>query len=371
MTDNELNGNDVLNIADDAQNEFAPESAAPPTVEEIPATETEQAVPGEESAESSEEAAETAEEEVPGAMEEEVPETVEEETSETVEEEPKDPSLYHNRYYLLYGDDHEPEHFDTKGTIGFLESIGITGGELGQARRGKDLSAIYEILAGDDEAENHCSYCGCPIRGADYYRLPDGRARCTVCTRTQVKTTEELKELFERVKDNLMVYFGADITVPVRVEMLDEKKLKRKLKNPLINVDDNSMLVLGVAVKKGKNYTIYLENGAPRITVIATIAHEMTHIWQYTHWNEKEILAKYGAKNRLTVYEGMAMWTEIQYLYLIGEVGTAKRDEQVTIQRKDEYGVGFNAYATVYPIDRAGVSSSDTPFTAGNNPLQF
>ena len=192
-----------------------------------------------------------------------------------------------------------------------------------------------------------------------------------MCTRTQVKTTEELTEIFERVKNNLMVYFGADITVPVKVEMLDERKLKRKLGKGLDDPDDKNMLVLGVAIKKRNEFTIYLENGAPRITVIATLAHEMTHIWQYTHWDDKEILSRYGARNRLTVYEGMAMWTEIQYLYLVGELSTAKRDEQETADRKDEYGVGFCAYASIYPIERAGMSCAETPFSAGSNPLQY
>ena len=318
-----------------------------------------------------EEAEEEQPEAAPEEAEEEQPEAAPEEAEEEKPAPPRDPSLYHNRYYLLYGDEKEPACLNTKGTIDFLESIGVTGGELGKARRGKDLSAIYEILTREDDSAQHCSYCGCPIQGAEYYQLKDGRLRCTSCTRTQVKTAEELKEVFERVKNNLLVFFGADMNVPVKVEMLDERKLKRKLKKGLDDPDNNSMLVLGVAVNKGGAYTIYLENGAPRITVIATLVHEMTHIWQYTHWNEKEILSRYGARKRLFIYEGMAMWTEIQYLYLIGETGTAKRDEQETAGRKDEYGVGFNAYSQVYPIERAGMNCADTPFGAGNNPLQF
>ena len=354
----------------EAVSEEAPAEEQPEKdVSEVPQEETPvEEVPAEEQSE------ETTEEEQPEeALQEEEPEEVpaEEQPEETPAEEqpeeepaPKDLTRYHNRYYLLYGDDHEPARFDTKGTIGFLESIGVTGGELGQARRGKELSSLYENLAGEQDSNQRCSYCGCPIRGADYYRLNDGRLRCTMCTRTQVKTTEELKEIFERVKNNLMIYFGADITVPVKVEMLDERKLKRKLGKGLDDPDDKNMLVLGVAVKKHNEFTIYLENGAPRITVIATLAHEMTHIWQYTHWDDKEILSRYGARNRLTVYEGMAMWTEIQYLYLVGELSTAKRDEQETADRKDEYGVGFCAYTSVYPIERAGMSCAETPFSA-------
>ena len=120
--------------------------------EEVPAEEVSEEVPEEEQTE--EDASEEAPaEEVP---EEEVPEEEQSEEApaeEQPEEEapPKDLTRYHNRYYLLYGDDHEPARFDTKGTIGFLESIGVTGGELGQARRGKELSSLYENLAGEQD----------------------------------------------------------------------------------------------------------------------------------------------------------------------------------------------------------------------------
>ena len=48
------------------------------------------------------------------------------------------------------------------------------------------------------------------------------------------------------------------------------------------------LLILGVAINKKKKYSIILENGAPRISLIATFAHELTHIWQYTNWDNKK-----------------------------------------------------------------------------------
>ena len=54
-----------------------------------------------------------------------------------------------------------------------------------------------------------------------------------------------------------------------------------------------------------------------------TIAHELTHIWQFANWNRKEMSRRYG--NRDMVYEGMAEWAAIQFLYLIGETAFARR----------------------------------------------
>ncbi len=83
---------------------------------------------------------------------------------------------------------------------------------------------------------------------------------------------------------------------------------------------------------------------------MATIAHELTHIWQYQNWDEKMILSKYGKQYRLEIYEGMAKWAEIQYLLYLNEISYAKRQEIVTRLRDDEYGRGFIQYAKKYPL---------------------
>lgn len=160
--------------------------------------------------------------------------------------------------------------------------------------------------------------------------------------------------------------FNASIKAPIEIEMLEERRLKKKLKRPLSEADNNSMLILGVAVQQNKQYSICLENGAPRLSVIATFAHELTHIWQYTNWNK---LPKLKGDARLLMYEGMARWVEIQYLYLIGETAIAKREEAYTRTREDEYGYGFLLYVNKYPLSRDNMPSSDTPFKTDEYPI--
>ena len=152
--------------------------------------------------------------------------------------------------------------------------------------------------------------------------------------------------------------------------MLEERKLKRKLKRPLSEVDNKSILVLGAAVEKNKQYSIVLENGAPRLSVTATLAHELTHIWQYTHWNTKENSKKYSKEAFLLIYEGMAKWAEIQYLYLIGENAIAKREEEYTRSRQDVYGYGFKLYAERYRLSRDNMPCDDSPFITDRIPIE-
>ena len=258
---------------------------------------------------------------------------------------------YHERYYLKYRDGKRCAPLDLDGTKAFLDALGFDGGELRQAREGKNKAEDFRHA----NARNHqmrCSYCGEEISGVEFYRLPDGRMRCTTCSSTVISSKEEVEALLKRVIANMDNFFGATIDVPISVEVTEERKLKKKIGVPLGTKDTESLLILGVAINKKDKYSIILENGAPRISLIATFAHELTHIWQYMHWDNKKGFRKCPDSKRLLVYEGMAKWAEIQYLYMIGEVNVARREEYITRNRRDEYGIGFCLYEDRFPLSR-------------------
>ena len=277
---------------------------------------------------------------------------------------------YHERYYLKYREGKRNTPMDLTGTMAFLQEIGFDGGELRQAREGKNRAESFRNTDKNKNNQMYCSYCGAEIAGVEFFRLPDGRMRCTTCSSTVVKSKTEMEELCQRVIANLDNFFGATIDVPVSIEVVDERKLKKKVGVPLGTRDSQSLLILGVAINKRKKYSIILENGAPRISLIATFAHELTHIWQYTHWDNKKNFKKCAKSNRLLVYEGMAKWAEIQYLYLIGETNVARREEYITRNRQDEYGIGFCMYEELYPLTREAMSCEDTPFTPDRYPFE-
>ena len=362
QTDSEENTENAA-PAEDVQNETE-ETVEETTVETVDEN-TEETV--EETAE------ETSEEAVEEAVEEATEEAAEEQTEENTDTESsegeqaeEESKLPDKRNYLLYGGTDVPEGIDYENTLKFLtEQLKYDGGELRQARMHKDGSAIVKD---EEKATEVCAYCGLPISGVDYYRLPDGRKRCTGCSRSLVKSAEDFNKIFNEILLNMELFFGAVIDVPVSVEMIEERKLKKKISKGLSKPPKDS-LILGVAVEHKGSYTIYVENGIPRASLIATVAHELTHIWQYTHWKRSFIKKRYGAKMSLIVYEGMAMWTEIQYLYHIGEANIAKRSEILTMAREDEYGRGFLLYVDKYPLARETKAFIETPFSAGMEPL--
>lgn len=295
------------------------------------------------------------------------------EASEAVQDAPAVPETkpipYHERYYLKYHEGKRSVALDLEGTRAFLQELGFDGGELRKARKGTSCAETFRNADKNKNNQMFCSYCGAEIAGVEFSRMPDGRMRCTTCSNTVITTKAEAEVLCQRVIDNMDHFFGALLDVSVSVEILEERKIKKRLKVSLDRGDSQSMLILGAAINKRGKFNIVLENGAPRISTIATFAHELTHIWQYTHWDNNKKLKKCPKNLRLLLYEGMAKWAEIQYLYLIGETNVARREEYITRNRQDEYGIGFCMYESYYPLSRETMSCEDTPFTPDKYPF--
>ena len=277
---------------------------------------------------------------------------------------------YHERYYMLYGKDCEPAFIDLSGTLNYLSEMGMQRNSLKQAREGKKIAEFIEATykPGKPDAR-YCDFCGTEIYGVEYETLADGRDRCLNCGRTAIKTGEEFRKIFEDVKRNMESFFGIRINAGIKVEMVNSKTLHKRLGQAFVPTPSVDGRVLGVAIKDRNGYTLLVENGSPRMASMLTMAHELTHIWQYLNWNDRAIRKKYGKKMRLEIYEGMAKWVEIQYAYLINEPATAKREEIITCYRDDEYGRGFLRYRANYPFSLGTVITKMTPFMNVDTPL--
>lgn len=276
---------------------------------------------------------------------------------------------YHLRHYLLYGGTAVPEQLDVPGTAAFLKGLGFDNNELEQARKGKSIAKLIEEGYDPSAPGKHfCDFCGAELSGTEYEVLQDGRERCLQCGRTAVKSAAEFTALYKEVLKNMALFYGVKINVPVTVKMVSAKQLYKRMGKTFVPTSGFDSRAVGVAILDRGGYSLYVENGAPRLKSVMTMAHELTHIWQYTHWDMKQITRMYGSLEQ-EVYEGMAKWVEIQYAYLINEPATAKREEILTSLREDEYGRGFLKYCSVYPISEGTELKGLTPFDHPEKPL--
>ena len=276
---------------------------------------------------------------------------IEGEDEQLVEQKTTKKTEYQKSCFLKYGYEEIDPYFDFGGTIKYLTKYGYDRNPLQQVRDGvKAAEADNAKYDPHKEGSHFCDFCGVELAGGEYELLKDGRERCNHCSSTALRTGEEFKEVYKMVVRNMEIFFGIKLNVAIKVRMADAKTIAKHFGDEFVATPGFDGRVLGFAQKDSSGYSLYIENGSPKLAAMATIAHELTHIWQYQNWDEKMILSKYGKQYRLEIYEGMAKWAEIQYLLYLNEISYAKRQEIVTRLRDDEYGRGFIQYAKKYPL---------------------
>lgn len=281
----------------------------------------------------------------------------------------EDAPVYVDTHYLLFGADDAARYeqsFDCAAARDYLASMGFDQGSLTQARKGRGTANRYVGYA--EAGERFCDFCGTLLSGVEYDRLKDGRDRCLDCSRTVLKGAKNFEALFAQTKEGLCEKFGIDLAVPVKVKVVSQAKLSRALGTTFVATPGFDARAVGLAVSQRGRYSMLFENGTPRISLVGTAAHELTHIWQYTHWDMDAIKAAYGERS-LAVIEGMAVWTQIQYLFLLNETTVAERELERSAARRDEYGYGLRLYLNRYPLSRGIVLEGETPFMYPDKPL--
>ena len=277
-------------------------------------------------------------------------------------------TTYQKKCFVKFGFENIDAVLDIDGTSELLKELGFDKNPLQQVR---EISDSEDGIPSNYDPHKYgahlCDFCGVELLGGEYELLKDGRERCNRCSMTAIKKVEDFKALYKTVLRNMEAFYGIKLNVAVKVRTTNAKQIAKHVGMQFVATPGFDGRVLGFAQKDKTGYSLYIENGSPKLAATATIAHELTHIWQYLNWNDAELAKKYGKQNMLEVYEGMAKWAEIQYLMLMNEKSYAKRQEITTRLRNDEYGRGFIIYADKYPLSNDS-NITRTPFKE-NPPL--
>jgi hypothetical protein len=246
-------------------------------------------------------------------------------------------------------------------TRDYLKGLGYGHGSLAQARAALDAGEgrNLEFLPLGSQV---CDFCFGDLMGGEFDVLKDGRQRCSRCSRSVIKDQEQFIEEFNNVRRNMEMTFGISLAVPLRVRMVNAREIAKQTNETFTATDSFDPRVLGFARQKGTQYELYIENGSPRLPAIATMAHELTHIWQYKNWSEDQIVSRYGKDKRLVIYEGMANWVQIQYLLATRERSYAEWQFAYAVSRQDVYGFGFRVFLGEYGLELDGDARGDSPF---------
>lgn len=270
---------------------------------------------------------------------------------------------YRRKAYLNFGFEQPDKALAVDQLLSYLNGLGMKDNSLFAARNCADSTSMDIEL----DAECQCDFCGMPLNGVSYEKLSDGRIRCHSCSASAVNSVDEFTDVFQSTVQLLEENFNIAFKVPITIRISDAKTIGHLSGHVFKASSGYDPRVVGFAQRKGKDYTLYVENGSPRLATIATVAHEMTHIWQYLNWNTKQVKRAYKNKKvRDIIYEGMASWVEVQILYMIGEYNYAQEQEKILLKRAenpdDVYGIGFVLFCERYGLDRQGEVPESTPY---------
>ena len=270
-------------------------------------------------------------------------------------------SRYQKECYLKYGFEDIDARIRAEGLRNYLRLRGFTNSILTKSR----LSSTAPKTLHDLDTENHCDFCGAPLTGISYERITDGRVRCRDCSTSAIVSLEEAREMFYRIRELMGCFFSIELNVPIGVRITNAQEVARGWGSVFRPSTEVAARVLGYARRKSGSFFLCMENGSPRLAFIDTMVHELTHIWQFVNWNDSEIESIYGSgSNRDIVYEGMAMWASVQYLYQTGETSYAQLQESLAETRADVYGIGFCLYRQKYPFIKDYSMQKFSPFTS-------
>lgn len=290
---------------------------------------------------------------------------------------PIEPTRYQRECYLNFGYDSVDRRIRVERVRAYLGSRGLGNNSLTKARK----RTRFEDNVLDFQAENFCDFCGKPLSGVSYDVLADGRIRCNDCSTTAVRDLTEFKEIYTHTEMMMENIFEINYPVAITIKTVDAVKMSKRSHSVYQPTNQFASRVLGFAEYRSGEYTLFIENGSPRLVSLNVIAHEMTHIWQYINWNRAQIAAIYkqdrpdrDAVAMDIVYEGMAVWASIQILYSMGEVFFAEQQEQdfvifngvnkdqMIVRRQDAYGYGFYLYRSRFYMEINGDVPPFSPF---------
>jgi len=269
---------------------------------------------------------------------------------------------YSKTYFLLYGYEAVPEVLDLDETLTYLNEQGFGDNYLKQTRDSNKYKKMKWYNYQFENGVHYCDFCGAELEG-EFDLLDDGRERCLDCSKHAITKVADFKKLYKKTRKQMEKVFGIKLKAKIEIKTCNAQKIAEELGETFSPSPRFDGRTLGFARYGGVN-DIYIENGSPEIETMKTLVHEMTHIWQYSN-----MLSLFENRD-LIVIEGMAVWTEVQFLTSIGLRDRAEAYIANRLMQNNEYGLGLKAYLEKFPIVEKEKVYSKTPFQSKGNPLE-
>lgn len=208
--------------------------------------------------------------------------------------------------YLNFGYEEMSKSISLAEVVTYLKKFGFQNNSLTQRRN-------YEF--NDDEIR--CRYCGSVVETIDDQEYEDGKVICDKCLLQDVKTLNEYKALLDYHYEKFVFSFKVNFLFNIDIKIIQKDGEERD----------------SFSKNKYARSIIYIKNNLPKVIAISKIIYELSIIYQTT--------------NLKKINSTLAKWSEVQYLYWIGEFYYAHYLETEYLKDAD-----FEEMVKEYPISK-------------------
>lgn len=243
------------------------------------------------------------------------------------------------KLYLAFGMEQTPAEFQLQETLDLLKQLGLGCGpnSLNANRTGNRITVSSELETDVTQNQHQCDFCGEEMPVTEFQRLSDGRERCQLCAQSAVDDLAQLKEIYQQAKILLDKHMRVSIREDIEVHFISAEEMHLRHQSGFIPTASYDARSIGMAIRDAENFSINIENGQPRNRILATMIHELTHIWQFDYLDFHRLDNDHG---KLLIEEGHAMWAEITCLQAENLAPAYCEGEAA---RGDLYGQGYRA----------------------------
>lgn len=241
------------------------------------------------------------------------------------------------RLYQAYGAETLPEYLDYAGLEKLLEPL-ISHGvrpvtaphvldpSLRPSRPGSAAALVLPsasnaalitpvpngLSTADRKPLTLCDFCAAPLGSGGVTFESDGRQRCHRCSQDAIDTLAAFRRLWDEVVEGMERRYDITLPAAVQVQFTDAAEVARRTGRRFQPTPSLDLRTAGILTPTWcDSPTLWLENGAPRLSTVATLVQVLTHLWQ----------AKLGVKLKpcpVELLDGQALYATVDYLTVHG-----------------------------------------------------
>ena len=243
--------------------------------------------------------------------------------------------------YLNFGSDEISSLFAPNELLELLTKI-IPNYEKAAPGEVEDITKFAKI----------CSFCKKPTLNP--FQLSDGRLMCGYCHNHQISQRDEIRTLFTDMVRLMEESYNIKFRKNIHVRFKTASEIKAA-------ASDEGGRVLGFYEHSKKE--LWLEARGPRTAMESTLAHELTHSWQFDELDIAMLKKRIGNDKMIKLLEGHAKFVEIDVMRRKNEIESADNMHRLLLTDKSIYGEGYRFVISQLP-GMIAEGSHVTPFEA-------